>query len=203
VFESLRQVRQITRDWIHEYNEERPHDILEGAENTILWVAREMFAELYEELVALDDRLKKQEGCLRAVFDADPQCKKLAAVEGVGVLTATAFVATIGDPSVFKIRRQVATWLGVTPREHSSGGKQRQFGITKHGDCYLRKLLIHGARSALRVTPRRQDRKSRWVEGIRARAHENVAAVALTAKNARILWSLFAKEGEYKPALFA
>jgi len=91
----------------------------------------------------------------------------------------------------------------LTPREHSSGGKQRQFGITKRGDCYLRKLLIHGARSALRVTPRRQDKKSRWVEGIRARAHENVAAVALAAKNTRILWSLLAKEGEYKPALSA
>ena len=121
---------------------------------------------IYEELIALDARLKKQDGRLRAVFDADPQCKKLAAVEGVGVLTATAFVATIGDPSVFKNGRQVAAWLGLTPREHSSGGKQRQFGITKRGDCYLRKLLIHGARSALRATPRRQDRKSRWVEGI-------------------------------------
>ncbi len=175
--------------------------ILEDAENAIPWSAREMFAGLYEELVALDDRLKKQDGRLRAVFDAYPQCKKLAAVEGVGVLTATAFIATIGDPAVYKNGRQVAAWLGLTPREHSSGGKQRQFGITKRGDCYLRKLLIHGARSALRVTPRRQDRKSRWVEALRARTHDNVAAVALAAKNTRILWSLLANEGEYNPAL--
>ena len=162
-----------------------------------------MFAELYEELVSLDERLKKQECRLRTVFDATPQCKKLAAVEGVGVLTATAFVATIGNPRVYKNGRQVAAWLGLTPREHSSGGRQRQLGITKRGDCYLRKLLIHGARSALRVTPRRQDRKSQWVESIRTRAHDNVAAVALAAKHARILWSLLANEGDYKPALSA
>ncbi len=175
--------------------------ILEDAENGVPWSAREMFGGLFEELVALDDRLKKQDGRLRAVFDAYPQCKKLAAVEGVGVLTATAFIATIGDPAVYKNGRQVAAWLGLTPREHSSGGKQRQFGITKRGDCYLRKLLIHGARSALRVTPRRQDRKSRWVEALRARTHDNVAAVALAAKNTRILWSLLANEGEYNPVL--
>lgn len=177
--------------------------ILEDAENTIPWAAREMFAELYDELVGLDDRLKKQDGRLRAVFDADPMCKKLAAGEGLGALTATAFVATIGDPTVYKNGRQVAAWLGLTPREHSRGGKQRQLGITKRGDCYLRKLLFHGARSALRVTPRRQHSKSQWVEGIRARAHENVAAVALAAKNTRILWSLLARDGDYKPALSA
>jgi transposase len=175
--------------------------ILEDAENGIPWAAREVFAELYEELVSLDDRLKIQDRRLRTVFDADPQCKKLAAVEGVGVLTATAFVATIGDPTVYKNGRQVAAWLGLTPREHSSGGKQRQLGITKRGDCYLRKLLIHGARSALRITPRRQDRKSRWVEGLRSRAHDNVAAVALAAKNTRILWSLLAHDEEYKLSL--
>lgn len=174
--------------------------ILEDAENGIPWVAREMFAELYEELVSLDDRLKGQDRRLRAAFDADPQCKKLAAVEGVGVLTATAFVATIGDATVYKNGRQVSAWLGLTPREHSSGGKQRQLGITKRGDCYLRKLLVHGARSALRITPRYQDRKSRWVEGIRSRTHDNVAAVALAAKNARILWSLLARDGEYRLA---
>lgn len=177
--------------------------ILEDAENDIPWAAREMFADLHEELRAVDDRLARQNRRLKAVFDADPQCRKLATVEGVGVLTATAFVATIGDPAVYKNGRQVAAWLGLTPREHSSGGRQRQFGITKRGDSYLRKLLVHGARSALRVTPRRLDRKSRWVERLRARSHENVAAVALAAKNARVLWSLLAHEGSYEPATAA
>jgi transposase len=163
--------------------------------------ARETFAELYEELVSLDEQLQKQDRRLKAIFEADPVCRKLGAVEGVGVLTATAFIATIGDPKVYKNGRQIAAWLGLTPREHSSGGKQRQLGITKRGDCYLRKLLVHGARCALRVTPQRQDRKSRWVENIRSRSHENVAAVALAAKNARILWALLAHETNYEPAI--
>ena len=162
-----------------------------------------MFADLYQELTAVDERLARQNLRLKAAFDADPVCRKLAAVEGVGVLTATAFVATIGDPAVYKNGRQVAAWLGLTPREHSSGGRQKQLGITKRGDCYLRKLLVHGARSALRVTPRRLDRKSRWVESLRARSHENVAAVALAAKNAWILWSLLAHEGNYEPMISA
>lgn len=171
--------------------------ILEDAENELPWTARETFAELYDELVRLDERLLQQDRRLKAIFDSDEVYKRLAELEGIGVLTATAFVATIGDAGVYRNGRQVAAWLGLTPREHSSGGKQRQMGITKRGDSYLRKLLIHGARSALRVTPRRHDRKSRWVEGIRDRAHENVAAVALAAKNARILWSMLAHDRVY------
>jgi transposase len=177
--------------------------ILEDADNGVPWMAREMFSELYNELALLDDRINKQDRRLKAIFDTDPVCRRLTDVEGVGVLTATAFIAAIGDPRAYKNGRQVAAWLGLTPRGHSSGGKQRQLSITKRGDCYLRKLLVHGARSAMRVTPRRQDRKSRWVESIRARSHENVATVALAAKNARILWALLAHESKYEPALAA
>lgn len=118
-----------------------------------------------------------------------PDCKRVAAVEGAGVLTATAFIATLGDPKSFKNGRQVAAWLGLTPREHSSGGRQNRMGITKRGDRYLRKLLVHGARSALRITPKRDDPKSQWIERLRNRSHENVASVALAAKNARTLWA--------------
>ena len=113
-------------------------------------------------------------------------------------MTATAFVATLGEPSVFKNGRQVAAWLGLTPGEHSSGTQRKQLGITKRGDSYLRKLLVHGARSALRVTPKRRDPKSLWVERIRERAHENVAVVALAAKHARIMWALLAHDSEYQ-----
>lgn len=134
------------------------------------------------ELVTLGERIAKQDRRLRAIFDMDPACRKLAAVEGVGVLTATAFVATLGDPTVYKDGRQVAAWLGLTRREHSSGMQQRQLGVTEHGDVYLRKLLEHGARYALRVTRKRRDRKCLWVESLRQRSHENVAAVALAPK---------------------
>jgi transposase len=173
-------------------------EVLEDAENGIPVAAREAFAELYEELIALDERISSQDRRLKAVFDTDSACRKLAAVEGVGVLTATAFVATLGDPTVYKNGRQVAAWLGLTPREHSSGAQQRQLGITKRGDVYLRKLLVHGARSALRATPKRSDRKSLWVERLRSRSHENVAAVALAAKNARVLWALLAHDQPYE-----
>jgi transposase len=172
--------------------------VLEDAENALTWSAREAFADLYDELASLDDRIRHQDRRLKSAFDEIPACRRLAAVEGVGVLTATAFIATLGDPAVYRNGRQVAAWLGLTPREHSSGGKHKQLGITKRGDCYLRKLLIHGARSALRVTPRRHDRKSRWAENLRARRHENVAAVALAAKNARTMWALLAHNSEYR-----
>ena len=110
------------------------------------------------------------------------------------MLTATAFVATLGDPKTFKNGRQVAAWLGLTPREYSSGGKQNRMGITKRGDRYLRKLLVHGARSALRTTPGKDDAKSQRIERIRQRSHENVAAVALAAKIARVLWAILAND---------
>lgn len=177
--------------------------LIDDQANDIPWMAREMFRDLYGELCHLDRRLAEHEKRLKAVFDAIPECKQVAAVEGVGVLTATAFVATLGDPKTFNNGRQVAAWLGLTPREHSSGGKQNQMGITKRGDRYLRKLLVHGARSALRVTPKRDDPKSQWVERLRDRSHENVAAVALAAKNARTLWAMLAYDREYDPRLAA
>ena len=110
-------------------------------------------------------------------------------------------MATVGDARAFTNGRQLAAWLGLTPREHSSGGKHRRLGITKRGDGYLRKLLIHGARAMLRLTPKREDAKSRWVENLRRRAHVNVAAVALAAQHARILWALLVKSEDYCPAL--
>ena len=96
--------------------------------------------------------------------------------------------------------RQFAAWLGLTPRQHSTGGKHRLGAITKHGDVYLRTLLIHGTRAVLRVTPKRPDAKSRWIERLRHRRSDNVAAVALAAKHARIIWSLLAHHQNYRPA---
>ena len=90
--------------------------------------------------------------------------QRLMKMEGVGPVTATAIVASVGDANVFRNGRQFAAWLGLTPRQHSSGGKQRLGAMTKHGDVYLRTLLIHGARAVLRVTHLRHDAKSRWAE---------------------------------------
>lgn len=108
-------------------------------------------------------------------------------VEGVGPLTATAIVATVGAGHAFQHGRQFAAWLGLVPKQHSPGGKTVLGRITKHGNVYLRTLLIHGARAVLQFSVKRTDRKSRWVEQGRRRRGNNIAAVALAAKHARIL----------------
>lgn len=116
--------------------------LIDDQDNEIPCLARETLRDLYRELCDLDRRITCHDKKLKAVFDATPDCRRVAAVEGVGVLTATAFIATLGDPKAFKNGRQVAAWLGLTPREYSSGNRQKRMGITKRGDRYLRKLLV-------------------------------------------------------------
>jgi transposase len=120
--------------------------------------------------------------------------------EGVGPITATAVVATVGDANAFPHGRQFAAWLGLVPKQFSSGGKPVLGRITKHGNVYLRTLLIHGARAVLQSTAKRTDAKSQWVEALRQRRGDNIAAVALAAKHARILWALLAGGQEYRVA---
>jgi transposase len=112
-------------------------------------------------------------------------------------VTATALVAAAGDAKVFKNGRQFAAWLGLVPRQHSSGGRVRLLGISKRGDRYLRTLLIHGARSALVRCGRKTDGRSLWLQKLRERRHPNVAAVALANKNARIAWVLLRRGEAY------
>jgi len=117
----------------------------------------------------------------------------------LGALTATAMVAAVGDARQFANGRSMAANLGLTPREHSSGGKQRLLGISKRGDTYLRTLLIHGARTVLRHAKNKTDRLSRWALALEARRGKNVAAVALANKLARIAWAVLARERTYQP----
>jgi transposase len=124
--------------------------------------------------------------------------KRLMQLEGVGPLTATALVASVGDVREFKNGRQFAAWLGLVPRQRSSGGKARHGRITKRGDVYLRTLLIHGARAVMRFLESRDDRKSQWVKAVRERRGFNKAAVALAAKHARILWAMMSKGTDYQ-----
>ena len=105
-------------------------------------------------------------------------------------MTATALIAAVGDRSCFKNGRQFAAWLGLVPKQRSSGGRSRLFGISKRGDRYLRTLMIHGARSALGKAGGKHDPRSRWHAGFRQRRHPNIAAVALANKNARIVWAM-------------
>jgi len=112
-------------------------------------------------------------------------------------LTATALIAAIGQVTQFKNGRQLAAWLGLVPREHSTGGKPRLLGISKRGNVSLRKLLIHGARATLRWVETKQDDRSRWLKALIERRGKNRAAVALANKNARIVWALLAHNEEY------
>ena len=106
----------------------------------------------------------------------------------------------MGDPHVFKNGRRFAAWLGITPRQHSTGGKGRLGQITRQGDGHLRTLLVHGARAYLRVVDKKTDAKREWARRLKERRHVNVAAVALAAKHARIAWAILAHGAEYRPA---
>lgn len=155
-----------------------------------------LFAELrtlHEKVLAFDRQIK------RFVRD-DERAYRLTQVTGIGVLTASAIVATIGNGRDFKNGRQFAAWIGLTPRQYSTGGVQRLGRITRRGDVYLRTLLVHGARSALKHTPDNKDRKSRWAEQLKQSKSWNKTAVALANKHARIAWSMLAKGEEYRPA---
>lgn len=124
--------------------------------------------------------------------------KKLAKIPGIGPMTASALVASIGDARNFKNGRQLAAWLGIVPKQHSTGGKSTLLGISKRGDTYLRTLLIHGARAVIRVAENKLNTDP-WIKNLLARRNKNVAAVALANKNARTLWALLAHDREYEP----
>jgi len=121
-------------------------------------------------------------------------------IPGVGPLTATALVAAVSDASAFKNGRQFAAWLGLVPRQHSTGGKDRLLGISKRGDSYLRKLLVHGARTTIRWVGRKTDRRSPWIRQLVERRGKNRTAVAVANKNARIVWALLTSHQDYQLA---
>jgi transposase len=161
---------------------------------------RTVLSELRAELVALDARVQTLDARLEAAAQSDERCQRLQSVPGIGPLNATALVSAIGDVHSFASGRHLAAWLGLVPRQHTSGGKPRLLGISKRGDRYLRTLLIHGARAALRGAARRDDRCSRWVLAVEKRRGRNVAIVALANKMARIIWAVWATRQNYLPA---
>jgi transposase len=173
--------------------------ILEDGENELPGVFRRLLARLGEHLKELDRQVGELEAQIQDWHREDAASRKLAQIPGIGPLTASALVATIGDANSFKNARQLAAWLGLVPRQHSSGGKTLLLGISKRGDAYLRTLLIHGARSVVRVAERKADIPT-WLTQLIGRRHKNVAAVALANKNARIVWALLAHDRDYQAA---
>jgi transposase len=157
---------------------------------------RELLSEMSQWLGILEQRIASCETRITRQFKHDERCARLATVPGVGPLTATALVAAVGNAQRFRNGRELSAYLGLVPRQHSSGGKTVLLGITKRGDRYLRTLLIHGARSALRQC--QSDARYGWAQRIRAERGPNVAAVALANKNARVLWALLTRGGCYR-----
>jgi len=175
--------------------------ILEDADNDLTVLTRQMFAELYERLVVLDERIAHYDRQIQQLHRASPQSCRLEQVRGVGPLIATALLASIGDAKAFKNGRQFAAWLGLVPRQHSSGGKPRLLGITKRGNTYLRMILVHGARAVVAQATRRDDSFSQWINALRKRRGTNVTVVAVANKTARVIWAMLAKGEDYRPAV--
>jgi transposase len=156
-------------------------------------LAREALADLYEHLERLEARIVHYERRIGELARSSEAAQRLMAITGIGPLSAVALVATIADARLFANGRQFAAWLGLTPRQHSSGGKTRLGHITRRGDAYLRMLLTIGARSAVQVAGRRDDRLSRWIVTLRRRHGYHRTVTAVAAKNARIAWALLAR----------
>jgi transposase len=174
--------------------------ILEDAENGLPHLARALLNELLEQLRSLDEQIDHHDRQIAQVARESEAAQRLMAIEGIGSITATALVATVGDARVFQNGRQFAAWLGLVPQQRSSGGRTSLGQITKRGDRYLRTLLIHGSRALLRYVERKRDAKSAWAVRVMQRRHVNVAAVALAAKQARIIWAMLAKGTEDRPS---
>jgi transposase len=160
-----------------------------------------LLSELAEELRDVDDRVKAHDQRIAAAVKSDERIQRLMAIEGFGPITASALVAAVGDATQFANGRDMAAWLGLVPRQNSSGGKERLGHISKRGDTYLRTLLIHGARAALTACGTKQDRRSRWAQSLMLRRNRNIATVALANKNARIAWSILSKKEVYRGAV--
>jgi transposase len=174
--------------------------IVEDLENELTPLSREVMRELYEELVVLDEWVTRVDALVHRVFTQSAACQKLEQVEGIGPVVATALVAAVGNATEFANGRHLAAWLGLVPRQHSTGGKERLLGISKRGDCYLRSLLIHGARATVHHARRKTDARSRWIMSLERRRGKNIATVAIANKNARIAGALLTRDGEYRKA---
>ncbi len=172
---------------------------LEDAENGLTADFRALLQGVWNDLLGLDDRVCEMDKLIKRLAENNEDCVRLQQLRGVGPLIATAMVATVGDARQYHKSRQMAAAIGITPRQHSSGDRDRMLGISKRGDVYLRTLMIHGARSAVAVAKHKDDRLSRWVTEIAKRRHPNVAAVALANKTARMAWAMLRNETNYDP----
>jgi transposase len=174
-------------------------DVLEDAGNELDTLARLTLQRAQARWRELDEHLAWCDQRIDAHGRDNPQVRQAATLIGIGPVTASAAIATVGDFKQFKNGAQFGAWIGLTPRQRSSGGKNNLGGITKRGDTYLRTLLIQGAKSAVMTAHRRQDKISSWVTALRERSGWQKAVVALANKNARILWAVMTRGETFDP----
>lgn len=171
---------------------------LASLEETLPGMLVETLREQWARIQSIDQEIAVIEGRLKQALSETPACQAIAEIPGVGLLTATAAVASMGDPRSFKTGREFAAWLGLVPRQTGTGGRIRQLGISKRGDVYLRTLLMHGARAII-ATGKRSD----WVAGLLARRPYSVVVAAMANKLARTIWAVLAKGRPYEAAAFS
>jgi transposase len=166
--------------------------ILEDNREKLTNKSQTIFVKLYEQFKTYDVEIDSYNKQIEDTVKQDTMCQEIMKIEGIGPLTASAVVATIGDARVFKNGREVSAWLGLVPKQHSSGNTIRLSGISKRGDRYVRTLLIHGARAAVQNCEKKIDIKNVWLANKKNKCGFNKAAVALANKNVRIIWSILA-----------
>lgn len=176
---------------------------LEDAENGLSPRFRRLLAGLADDLRQLDLRIAELDAEVASIAESHPAAKRLLELCGVGPIIATALVAALGSGEAYRRGRDFSVSLGLTPKQHSSGGKERLLGISKRGDAYLRQLLVHGARAAVRTAPNKHDPLSRWIQKLLVRKHKNVVIVALASKTARMAWAVLRYDMAYEPCLAA
>ena len=173
--------------------------VLEDGENGLPGMMRQLIRRLGEQLKTLDEQVGEMQRQITLWHRENEQSRKLEDIPGVGPITASALVASVGDATSFKNARQFTAWLGMVPRHEGTGGKAVLGRISKRGDVYLRTMLIHGARSVIAKLQHKPEQASPWLSRLLARRNKNIAAVALAAKNARIAWALLAHGRDFEP----
>lgn len=173
--------------------------ILEDAEQNLSSRMRRLLEQLWQEWKSLEEQIQRSNDEIESIARQDDACQRLLAVPGIGPLVATALIAAVGNGTAFRKGREFAAWLGLVPRQYSTGGKPKLLGISKRGNPYLRRLFIHGARSVAMHLNRDEHALGTWMNRLESRAHHNVFVVALANKLARIAWAVLAKEKTYCP----
>jgi transposase len=178
-------------------------NILEDGSTSLSGTLRFLLVELKQELEQLAAHIEQAEMLIQRAAQQSEACQRLDAIPGIGPLTATALIAAIGNGGAFRKGREFAAWVGLVPREHSTGGKQKLLGISKRGNSYLRKLFVQGARAVLKYIDKQCSGLKHWLAELSSRSHYNVVGVALANKLARMAWAVLASGNAYRPPVLA